>query len=172
MRGLAVLPIVAATAAAGSVAWVFFGTSGRGPPPSPADGVRSDPGPVALYVSLPRVVAVRWKEGPVVPQAPRAPFPIGPKDTLMTAFVEIAADAWPDLDKALGGQLESRTERIDQAWASVMLTPGTLSHLRRDGDALVADEQRYDIRSIRRGTREGDFAWRIGDGLLMRFYTR
>jgi hypothetical protein len=134
--------------------------------------VHTDAPSLAQWVSLPGVAAVRWKDEPVVPHDPRDPFPIGPTDYVMTAFAEIDPSAWPALDKALGGPQESRTERIDESWATAMLPPSTLSRLPREGTSRVVQEQRYDIRSIRQGARDGDSAWRIGDGLLMRFSTR
>jgi hypothetical protein len=53
-----------------------------------------------------------------------------------------------------------------------MLPPATLARLPREDNVRIADERRYDIRSIRKGTRAGDAAWRIGDGLLMSFSTQ
>ena len=151
---------------------VLIGPWARSLPERDEPVVHTDPAPVTQYVSLPGILAVRWVERPRVPRNPRDPFPIGPADTVMTAFVELEPSVWPGLDRVLGGPLESRTERIDEEWAASMLTPGARTGLRREGSAWVAEERSYDIRRLRNGSRTGDVAWRIGDGSLMRFATQ
>lgn len=173
MRRLVVVGLCALGAAVVVLARrVLTAPSGAAAPEAAGPVVHTDPEPVARYVALPGVVAVRWVERPRVPRAARDPFPIGPTDLVMTAFVELDPSVWPALDRALGGPLEARTERLDDAWAAAMLPPATLARLPRGDYVRIADERRYDIRSIRKGTRDGDTAWRIGDGLLMSFSTR
>lgn len=169
---VAVSACVLAASVVGLGLWALVGPWERSLPEGDEPVVHTDPAPVTQYVSLPGILAVRWVERPRVPRNPRDPFPIGPTDMVMTAFVELEPRVWPGLDQVLGGPLESRTERIDEEWAASMLTPGVRTGLRREGSAWIAEERRYDIRRIRHGSRTGDVAWRIGDGLLMRFATQ
>ena len=77
---------------------VLIGPWARSLPERDEPVVHTYPAPVTQYVSLPGILAVRWVERPRVPRNPRDPFPIGPADMVMTAFVELEPSVWPGLD--------------------------------------------------------------------------
>jgi hypothetical protein len=133
--------------------------------------VHTDAATVEKYVSLPGIVAVRWLEEPVVPSDTRTLVP-GPSDYGLTAYVELDPSVWPALEKQLGGPKGPPTERpMKESWAVLILTAHVLEQLPRDGGSRIVTMTEYDIRSVRRGTRHGDTARRIGPGLLMSFST-
>jgi hypothetical protein len=141
---------------------------GRGPPSEPV--VHTDVATVEKLVSLPGIVAVRWIEEPVVPVDRRALVP-GPTDYVLTAYVELDPRVWPALEEKLGGARESAAIRIAESRAALVFPPSVLEQLPRDGDSWVVGTAEYDIRPVRRGTRHGEKARRVGSGLLMSFST-
>jgi hypothetical protein len=160
---------------------LFFACSrpepeGRETPTAPV--VHTDIATVERFVSLPGVTAVRWMETPA--GAPGSRWVPGPTDSVLTAYVELAPDAWPLLERfrpSSPGDASSAqdplsvapTFRIDAPLA--VLPPQVAKELPREGLKLVVTAPDYDIRPLRHGPRTGDGAWRVGPGLLMFFST-